>query len=129
VDRLRRVSWRVSLLHVGSCPAPRRRDSVDPFENAGSWREMKTQLAELSDDLATNRGTRLKVKLETSDGHIVEVNPPVVVYITTDDGQEHAFCSPLRATFEGGAVEIEHNCGRGERILGSEITKVEVQEY
>jgi hypothetical protein len=88
-----------------------------------------TQLSELNDEVATNTGTRLTIKLETSDGRIVEVKPPVVVYITTDDGQEHAFCSPLRATFDGGAVEIKHSCGRLGRIAGNEIVKVEVEEY
>lgn len=88
-----------------------------------------TQLSELNDELATNRETRLKVKLETSEGRIIEVNPPVVVYITTDDGQEFSFCSPLRATFDDGAVEIKHNCGSPQRFSRSEISKVEVEEY
>lgn len=88
-----------------------------------------TQLSELNKERATNHEVRLKVKLETSDGRIVEVDTPVVVYITTDDGREHWFCSPLRATFEGGAVEIKHNCGRPATIPGSEIVKVEVEEY
>jgi hypothetical protein len=89
-----------------------------------------TQLAELNEeDLATNTGQRLVVKLETIDGRIVEITPPVIVYITTVDDQEHHFCSPLRARFEGGAVEIKHNCGRPERIQGSEIKKVEVEQF
>jgi len=89
-----------------------------------------TQLSELNDDLSANKGdVRLMVKLETSDGRIVEVNPPVLVYVATSDGQEHKFCSPLRATFDGGAVEIKHNCGRPERFYGRDIDKVEVEEW
>ncbi len=89
-----------------------------------------TQISRLNDDLAVNNGAvRMMVKLETSDGRIVEVDPPVIVYITTQDGREHTFCSPLRAVFEGGAVNIKHNCGRPERIDGNEIRKVEVQEW
>lgn len=72
---------------------------------------------------------RLDVRLETSDGGTVEVDPPVVVYITTSDGQEYPFRSPLRATFEGGAVQIKHNCGRPQTIQGDDILKVEVEEY
>ena len=88
-----------------------------------------TQLSRLNDDLAVNDGSvRMMVKLETSDGRIVEVDPPVLVYITTGDGKEHTFCSPLRVVFEGGAVVIKHNCGRPERIYGDEIAKVEVEE-
>ena len=48
---------------------------------------------------------------------------------TTADGKEHVFCSPLRANFEGGAVEIKHNCGRPQRLEGSEISKVEVENF
>lgn len=88
-----------------------------------------TQLSQLNDEIATNREVRIKVRLETVDGRIVEVNPPVVVYVTTNDGQEHYFCSPLRATFEGGAVTIKHNCGRSVRLEGGEISKVELEEF
>jgi hypothetical protein len=87
-----------------------------------------TQLAELNEDLSTNRGTRLTIKLETVDGRIIEVSPPVTVYITTSDGEEHAFCSPLRATFADDGVEVKHNCGPAARFSRSEISKVEVEE-
>jgi hypothetical protein len=88
-----------------------------------------TQLGELNNDLALNDGRRLKIKLETSDGRIVEVTQPVVVYVTTDDGQEHTFCSLLRATYDEGALEIKHDCGPSARLAGREIAKVEVEEY
>ena len=86
-----------------------------------------TQLGELNDDLATNTGTRLTIKLETVHGRIIEVTPPVIVYITTSDGQEHMFCSPLRANFANDGVELKHNCGRSARFTRSEISKVEVE--
>lgn len=87
-----------------------------------------TQLAELNDDVGTNIGTSLRIKLETVDGRIIEVSPPVMVYITTSDGEEHMFCSPLRATFANDGVEVKHNCGRAERFLRSEISKVEIED-
>jgi len=96
---------------------------------AERYRIRPTQIGELNDDLSTNNETRLKVKLETETGQIVEVSPPVVVYVTTSDGSEHTFCSPLRASFDNGNVTIKHNCGRPETIDGSEISKVEVEEY
>ena len=111
-----RFSWVVGL-------------SLSLFGCAERYNVRPTQLGELNDDLAATDGTRLKIKLETNDGRIVEVTPPVVVYITTDDGQEHAFCSPLRATYDRGALEIKHNCGRSARLAGREIVKVEVEEH
>jgi len=87
-----------------------------------------TQLGEFNDEVATNVGTRLTIKLETVDGRIVEVSPPVMIYITTSDGEEHVFCSPLRANFANDGVEVKHNCGRAARFSRSEISKVEVED-
>jgi hypothetical protein len=113
--RTNRVLWVCLLLTSLACTETHR---VRP-----------TQLGQLNDDLATNHGERLKVKLETTDGRIVEVDPPVVVRITTSDGRERIFCSPLRARFERGNLFIKHNCGRPVRIDGNEISKVEVEEF
>ncbi len=90
-----------------------------------------TQLSMLNDDIAAsgrNGEARLKVKLETIDGRIVEVDPPVWVYVTTRDGQESLLCSPLRVTFASGAMLIKHHCGPPRRFDGEEILKVQVME-
>jgi len=82
----------------------------------------------LNDELANNRETRLKVKLETIDGRIIEVDPPVWIYITDREGQERLFCSPLRTTFDRGFMYIKHNCGPPARIAANEVLKVQVEE-
>jgi hypothetical protein len=67
--------------------------------------------------------------LETETGRIVEINPPVVVTITTSQGRELQFCSPLRADFDGGVLKISHSCGPPARLERMEIEKVEVEEW
>jgi hypothetical protein len=66
---MHRALWVVGaglLLSLGACAE---RYNIRP-----------TQLSELNDEVATNIGTRLTIKLETVDGRIVEVSSPVTVY-------------------------------------------------
>lgn len=89
------------------------------------------QLAVLNDEMSVEgqvRATKV-LRFQTAGGQIVDVSPPVVVYITMFDGTELQFCSPLRADFEGDTIMMHHNCGRPQRVQGTEITKVEIEEY
>jgi len=88
-----------------------------------------TQLSVFNDELKTNAGVQKVLRIETASGQMVEIDPPVVVTITTSDGQTRKFCSPLRADFEGGFLSIHHACGNPARLEGQEIDKVEVQEW
>ena len=88
-----------------------------------------TQLSVFNDELKTSSGVQKVLRIETASGQMVEMTPPVVVTITTSDGQKRQFCSPLRSDFEGGFLSIHHACGTPARINGREIDRVEVQQW
>ena len=88
-----------------------------------------TRLAVTSAGAATDIGVQKVLRMQTTSGEIVEINPPVVVTITTSDGRELQFCSPLRADFDGGFLKISHSCGGPARLANMDIEKVEVQEW
>ncbi len=91
-----------------------------------------TELAVFNGEVKVASGDHVAqrvLRLELANGRMVEVNPPVVAYITTSDGVEHTLCSPFRVFFENGAMAVRHACGPPERFLGSEISKVEVEEW
>jgi hypothetical protein len=89
----------------------------------------ETRLAVFGSGTTSDIGIQKVLRLETTSGEIVEINPPVVVTITTSDGRELQFCSPLRADFDGGVLKINHACGPPARLERTEIEKVEVQEW
>jgi hypothetical protein len=86
-----------------------------------------TQLEVFNDTPATTHTRRL-VKLELIDGRIVEINPYVVVYVTTSDGDEHEFYSPLKVEFDDGYLTIRSAYSRPGHFEAAEVRKVEVEE-
>lgn len=93
-----------------------------------TYRIRATQLSVFNDELSTTSGVRKTLRLQTTDGRIVELNPPALVTITRADGQQLVLCSPLRAEFQGETVSVHHACGSPVAIDRHDIDKVEVQE-